>query len=81
MTFSSKGLISINSKEEILQRRREADYKECLINEKYHIYSPVQIQILDNEFEFSKERFQNLFSLNNLYHGYYVSEVFMLFAE
>lgn len=32
MTFSSNGLISINSKEEILQRCRKADYKECLIN-------------------------------------------------
>ncbi len=144
MTFSSNGLISINSKEEILQRCREADYKECLINgypeilenngiliqspnlilidmdlslctnclypirkldyllkqtlrrikedidgqptvlwtgNGYHIYLPVQIPILDNEFELSKERFQNLFSLNNWYYGYYVSEVFMQFAE
>ena len=32
MTFSSNGLISINSKEEILQRCKKADYKECLIN-------------------------------------------------
>lgn len=32
MTLSSNGLISINSKEEILQRCRDADYKECLIN-------------------------------------------------
>lgn len=32
MTFSSNGLNSINSKEEILQRCRKADYKECLIN-------------------------------------------------
>lgn len=47
----------------------------------YHIYLPVQIPILDNEFEFSKERFQNLFSPNNRYHSYYVLEVFMQFAE
>ena len=32
MTLTSKGLTSINSKEEILQRCREADYKECMIN-------------------------------------------------
>ena len=32
MTLTSKGLISINSKNEILQRCREADYQECLIN-------------------------------------------------
>jgi hypothetical protein len=144
MTFSSNGLISINSKEEIFQRCGEANYKECLINgypeilenngiliqspnlilinmdlslctsclypirkldyllkqtlkrikevidgrptvlwtgNGYHIYLPVQIPILDNEVEFSKEKFQNLFSLNNRYPGYYVSEVFMQFAE
>jgi hypothetical protein len=144
MTLTSNGLISINSKEEILQRCREADHKECLINaypeileingmliqspnfilidldlsicttcvypvrkldylvkqtlkqikeeihgrptvlwtgNGYHIYLPVQISILDNEFEFSKERFPNLFSLNNQYYDYYVSEVFMQFAE
>jgi hypothetical protein len=144
MTFSSNGLFSINSKEEIFQRCREANYKERLINGYpeilenngiliqspnlilinmdlslctsclypirkldyllkqtlkrikevidgqptvlwtgygYHIYLPVQIPILDNEVEFSKEKFQNLFSLNNRYHGYYVSEVFMQFAE
>jgi hypothetical protein len=144
MTFTSNGFISINSKEEILQRCREADNKECLINaypesleingmliqspnfilidldlslcttcvypvrkldyllkqtlkqikeeihgqptilwtgHGYHIYLPVQISILDNELEFSKERFPNLFSLNNRYYDYYVSEVFMQFAE
>jgi hypothetical protein len=32
MTFGSNGLISINSKGEILQRCREEDYKECVIN-------------------------------------------------
>ena len=32
MTLTSKGPMSINSKEEISQRCREADYKECLIN-------------------------------------------------
>ncbi|MDN5847350.1 MAG: hypothetical protein L0H53_13875 [Candidatus Nitrosocosmicus sp.] len=142
--MTSNGLISINSKEEILRRCGEADHKECLINaypeileingmliqsshfilidldlslcttcvypvrkldyllkqtlkqikeeihgqptvlwtgNGYHVYLPVQISILDNEFEFSKERFPNLFSLNNRYYDYYVSEVFMQFAE
>ena len=144
MTLTSKGLISINSKEEILQRCREADYKECIINayseileingilvqspnfilidldlslcttcvypirkldyllkqtlkqikedihgqptvlwtgKGYHIYLPVQVPILDTEYEFSKGRFQNLFSLNSRYYDYYMSEVFMQFAE
>jgi hypothetical protein len=144
MTLTSKGLISINSKNEILQRCREADYRECLINaypeilemngmliqspnfvlidldlslcktcvypirkldylleqtllqikkdisghptvlwtgNGYHIYLPVQVPILDTEFEFSKARFQNLFSLNSKYYHYYMSEVFMQFAE
>ncbi len=144
MTLTSKGLISINSKNEILQRCREADYQECLINaypeilemngmliqspnfvlidldlslcktcvypirkldylleqtllqikkdisghptvlwtgNGYHIYLPVQVPILDTEFEFSKGRFQNLFSLNSKYYDYYMSEVFMQFAE
>ena len=124
MTFSSNGLISINSKEEILQRCRKADYKECLINgypeilenngiliqspnlilidldlslcttcvypirkleyllkktlrrikedidgqptvlwtgNGYHIYLPVHVQILDNEFEFLKKDFKIYF--------------------
>ena len=47
----------------------------------YHIYLPVQVPILDTEFEFSKGRFQNLFSLNSKYYDYYMSEVFMQFAE
>ena len=144
MTSTSKGLISINSKEEILQKCREADYKECLINaypenleingmliqspnfvlidldislcktcvypirkldyllkqtlmqikedihgqptvlwtgNGYHIYLPVQVPILDTKYEFSKGRFQNLFSLNSRYCDYYVSEVFMQFVE
>ena len=124
MTLTSNGLISINSKEEILQRCREADYKECLINaypeileingiliqspnfilidldlslcrtcvypvrkldyllkqtlkqikeeihgqptvlwtgNGYHIYLPVQIPILDNEFEFSKDKISRIY--------------------
>ena len=32
MTLTSRGHMSINSKDEISQRCREADYKECLIN-------------------------------------------------
>ena len=144
MTFSSNGLISINSKEEIFQRSREADYKESLINGYPEILenSGILIQLpnlilidmglsictsciysirkldyplkqtlerIKDDFDgqptvlwtataiifiyryrtrswimslnFSKKRFQNLFSLNNRYHGYYVSEVFMQFAE
>lgn len=144
MTLTSKGHLSINSKDEISQRCSEADYKECLINaypeiieingmliqspnfilidldlslcktcvypirkldyilkqtlmqikedihgqptvlwtgSGYHIYLPVQVPILDTEFEFSKNRFQNLFSSNSRYHDYYMSEVFMQFAE
>ena len=144
LTMTSKGLISVNSKEVILQRCREADYKECLINaypeileingklvqppnfilidlnlslcktciypirkldyllkqtlmqikevihgrptvlwtgNGYHIYLPVQVPILDTEFELSKGRFQNLFSINSQYYDYYMSEVFMQFAE
>ena len=144
MTLTSKGPMSINSKEEISQRCREADYKECLINaypeiieingmliqspnfilidldlslcktcvypirkldyilkqtlmqikeeihgqptvlwtgSGYHIYLPVQVPILDTEFEFSKGRFQNLFSLNSRFYDYYMSEVFLQFAE
>lgn len=144
VTLKSNGPISINSKEEILQKCSEADYRECLLNaypeileiegklvqspnfilidldlslcttciypirkldyllkqtlirirenfhgkptvlwtgNGYHVYLPVQVQILDTEFEFFKERFQNLFSLNSQYHNCYVSEVFMQFAE
>src|SRR4029079_17472672 len=46
----------------------------------YHIYLPVQVPILDIEFEFSKGRFQNLFALDSRYYDYYVSEVFMQFV-
>ncbi len=46
----------------------------------YHIYLPVQVPILDTEVEFSKGRFQNLFSMNGRYYEYYMSEVFLQFA-
>ena len=144
ITYSSKGPISIKSKEEIFQRCSEANFKECLINaypeilEKngaliqspnfilidldlslcktciypikkldyllkqtliqikkeiysqptvlwtgngYHIYLPVQVSILDTEFEYLKGRYQDLFSVNRRYHNYYLSEVFIQFAE
>ncbi|HKO63671.1 MAG TPA: hypothetical protein VJU13_00590 [Candidatus Nitrosocosmicus sp.] len=144
ITYSSKGPISIKSKEEILQRCREANFKECLLNaypeilenngtliqspnfilidldlslcktclypirklnyllkqtliqikkeiygqptvlwtgNGYHIYLPVQVPILDTEFEYLKGRYQDLFSANRRYHDYYLSEVFIQFAE
>src|SRR4029078_389045 len=144
MTYSSKGPISIKSKEEILQRCREANSKECLINaypeilenngaliqspnfilidldlslcktgicpirkldyllnqtlmqikkeihshptvlwtgNGYHICIPVLVPILDTEFEYLKGRYQDLFSANRRYHDYYLSEVFIQFAE
>jgi hypothetical protein len=47
----------------------------------YHIYLPVDIPVLDNEYVFSKDKFPNLFSLKGRYSQYFVSEVFMQFAE
>lgn len=46
-----------------------------------HIYLPIDIPVLDNEYVFSKDKFPNLFSTNGKYFHYYVSEVFMQFAE
>ena len=46
-----------------------------------HIYLPVQVPILDTEFEYLKGRYQDLFSANRRYHDYYLSEVFIQFAE
>jgi hypothetical protein len=47
----------------------------------YHIYLPIDIPVLDNEYVFSKDKFPNLFSSKSKYSHYYVSEVFMQFAE
>lgn len=47
----------------------------------YHIYLPIEVPVLDNEYIFSKDKFPNLFSSKSKYSQYYVSEVFMQFAE
>ncbi|HEU5120538.1 MAG TPA: DNA primase noncatalytic subunit PriX [Candidatus Nitrosocosmicus sp.] len=47
----------------------------------YHIYLPIEVPVLDNEYEFSKDKFPNFFSAKSKYTNYYVSEVFMQFAE
>jgi hypothetical protein len=47
----------------------------------YHIYLPIEVPVLDNEYVFSKDKFPNLFSAKGKYSHYYISEVFMQFAE
>lgn len=48
----------------------------------YHIYLPLDAMVLDIADIFSKDKFPNLFkSTFNKYHGYYISEVFLKFAE
>ncbi len=47
----------------------------------YHIYLPIDIPVLDNEYVFSKDKFPNLFSSKGKYSQYFVSEAFMQFAE
>lgn len=47
----------------------------------YHIYLPIEVPVLENEYVFSKDKFPNLFSTNGRYSHYYISEVFMQFAE
>ena len=47
----------------------------------YHIYLPMDVPVLDNEYVFSKDKFPNLFSLKGKYSQYFVSEAFMQFAE
>ncbi len=47
----------------------------------YHIYLPIDVPVLDNEYVFSKDKFLNLFSSKSKYSNYYVSEVFMQFVE
>jgi hypothetical protein len=47
----------------------------------YHIYLPIDIPVLDNEYVFSKDKFPNLFSSKGKYSQYFVSKAFMQFAE
>ncbi len=47
----------------------------------YHIYLPIDVPVLDNEYVFSKDKFPNLFSLKGKYSQYFVSEAYMQFAE
>lgn len=48
----------------------------------YHIYLPIQALILDNYEEFSKQKFNGLFSPSNgKYRDYSVSEFFLSFAK
>ena len=141
MTAKFSGQFSVNSKEDLIQRYEQADFRDCRINaypeviEKdgflmqppnfifidldlsnfsndkkkldkikdstirkmeqlneshpsvsftgngYHIYLPIEVPVLDNEYIFSKDKFPNLFSTKGKYSHYYVSEVFMQFAE
>lgn len=46
----------------------------------YHIYLPIDVPVLDNEYVLYKDKFPNLFSSKGKYSHYYVSEVFMQFA-
>jgi hypothetical protein len=46
----------------------------------YHIYLPIEVPVLDNEYEFSKDKFLKFFSPKGKYSQYRVSEVFMQFA-
>ena len=141
MTFRSNGQFTVNTKQEILKRCVQSDFKDCRINaypetivkegiliqspnfvfvdldlgnfdndlnklykvksstlrkmeqmhgshptlswtgNGYHIYLPIDVPVLDNEYVFSKDKFPNLFSLNGKYSRYFVSEAFMQFAE
>lgn len=141
MTARFSGQFSVNSKEDLIKRCEQADFKDCRVNaypeivEKdgilvqspnfvfidldlsnfnddikkldkvknstlrkmeqlngsyptvtwtgngYHIYLPVDVPVLDNEYIFSKDKFPNLFSDKCKYSHYFVSEVFMQFAE
>ncbi|CAN5613808.1 hypothetical protein BH23THE1_BH23THE1_25510 [soil metagenome] len=141
MTFRSNGPFTVNTKQDILKRCEQSEFKGCRINtypvtiakegvliqspnfvfidldlgnfdndinkldrvknstlrkleqmqgshptlswtgNGYHIYLPVDIPVLDNEYVLSKDKFPNLFSLKGRYSQYFVSEVFMQFAE
>lgn len=47
----------------------------------YHIYQPIEAIILDQQEIFSKDWFPNLFSLTGKYSNWFVSEVFLKYAE
>lgn len=47
----------------------------------YHIYFPIRIPVIDHIYIFSKDNFTNLFSSKGKYGHYYISEIFMQFAE
>jgi hypothetical protein len=47
----------------------------------YHMYLPIQISVLDGLYILSKDKFPRLFANKGKYSYYYVSEVFMQFAE
>ena len=141
MTLRSNGQFTVNTRQEILKRCEQSDFKDCRINaypetimkegiliqspnlvfvdldlgnfdndmdklnkvksstlrkmeqmqgshptlswtgNGYHIYLPIEVPVLDNEYVFSKEKFPNLFSLKGKYSHYFVSEVFMQYAE
>jgi hypothetical protein len=141
MTLRSNGQFTVNTRQEILERCEQSDFKDCRINaypetimkegiliqspnlvfvdldlgnfdndmdklnkvksstlrkmeqmqgshptlswtgNGYHIYLPIEVPVLDNEYVFSKEKFPNLFSLKGKYSHYFVSEVFMQYAE
>ena len=141
MTFRSNGQFTVNTKQEILKRCEQSDFKDCRLNaypetivndgiliqspnfvfvdldlgnfendidklnkvknstlrkmeqiqgahptlswtgNGFHIYLPIDIPVLDNEYVFSKDKFPSLFSLKGKYSQYFVSEAFMQFAE
>jgi len=141
MTFRSNGQFTVNTKQEILKRCEQSDFKDCRINaypetivkegmliqapnfvfvdldlgnfdndinklnkvknstlrkmeqmhgshptlswtgNGYHIYLPIDVSVLDNEYIFSKDKFPKLFSLKGKYSQYFVSEAFMQYAE
>ncbi|MDF0680039.1 MAG: DNA primase noncatalytic subunit PriX [Candidatus Nitrosocosmicus sp.] len=141
MTSRSNGQFTVNTKQEILKRCEQSDFKDCRINaypetivkeemliqspnfvfvdldlgnfdndinklnkvknstlrkmeqmhgshptlswtgNGYHIYLPIDVPVLDNEYVFSKDKFPKLFSLKGKYSQYFVSEAFMQYAE
>lgn len=141
MTARFNGQFSVNSKEDLINRCEQADFKDCRVNaypemienngmlvqppnfvfidldlanfnddrkkldkvknstlrrmeqlngarptlswtgNGYHIYLPNDVSVLDNIFLLSKDKFPNLFSPKGKYSHYFVSEVFMQFAE
>jgi len=48
----------------------------------YHIYLPIQATVLDQYDRLAKDKYPSLFSMyNSKYYGYFVSEIFLKFAE